>query len=192
MTASPTGSMFDTCKTISSKVAAERAGLHLQAKGSRYWSNCFMHEDKTASLVFYPDGGWYCFSCHKGGDAVKLYELLFDITPGDAAQRLLSDFTLTDTSVPVKKVVTGHQVNKAVSDIKQRRLDELIRIKHRAHARVNAIQGAKTRPTDKDLADIDNEVAKSSAAQDLIDRIELMTESDLLAWIQRGGLINDL
>jgi hypothetical protein len=41
--------------------------------GDRSRFHCPFHEDDTPSLVCYPgERGFYCFSCHRGGDAVKL------------------------------------------------------------------------------------------------------------------------
>ena len=35
--------------------------------------------------------GWYCYGCHKGGDAVKLYEEYLGCPPLDAAKALARD-----------------------------------------------------------------------------------------------------
>jgi hypothetical protein len=41
--------------------------------GERTLFTCPFHPDDTPSLTCYPgEGGWYCFSCRRGGDAVKL------------------------------------------------------------------------------------------------------------------------
>ena len=45
-------------------------------KGKRYYVKCPLHEEKTASMLVEEDKGlFYCFSCNKGGDAVRLIML---------------------------------------------------------------------------------------------------------------------
>lgn len=179
--------VFDTCKTISTKDAADRAGLQLKPKGNKHWTSCFLHDDKTASLAVYDDGGWYCFSCHAGGDAVRLYELLYNLKPIDAAKKLSADFGLSAPSdqVAPHKILTARDLQKTIDDIKWRRINMLLDIKHQAIARVSELN-------QNDDEKIFAEIAKSSAAQDLINRIELLTGDDLLAWIKKGGTLNDL
>ena len=55
---------------------ALREGIRLRQKGSRAWACCPLHGEKTPSLCFYPDGRWYCFGCHRGGDAVDFLAAL--------------------------------------------------------------------------------------------------------------------
>lgn len=179
--------MFDACKAISAKDAADRAGLKLTRKGNKHWTNCFLHDDRTASLAIYDDGGWYCFSCHAGGDAVKLYELLYDLKPADAAKKLSADFDVKASDQKPRKILTARDLQKTIDDIKWRRINMLLDMKHKAQARINDL-GDQPSNHDKVFA----EVAKSSAAQDLINRIELLTGDDLLAWIKKGGTLNDL
>ena len=185
--------VFDACKTISAKDAAAKAGLQTRQKGKKHWTNCFLHDDKTASLALYDDnGGWYCFSCHAGGDAVKLYELLYNLTAKDAAQKLSADFSL---SAPVqgyqaapRKILTARDLNRSVGDIRWRRISQLLDIKYKALDRIKQIQ----QDTPQDLDKVDAEIAKCGAAQDLINRIDLLTGADLLAWVEKGGKLDDL
>ena len=40
--------------------------------GERWCFSCPFHRDDTPSLTAYPgERGWYCFSCQRGGDAVR-------------------------------------------------------------------------------------------------------------------------
>lgn len=88
-------SVFDQVRDIPAWQAAEHQGLQLKRSGSRWWACCPLHGEKTSSLCFYPDGGWYCFGCHKGGDAVSLYQELLDTDALTAAQRLAEDFGIS-------------------------------------------------------------------------------------------------
>lgn len=61
----------------------------LHKRGERYWARCpFGHADKTPSLVFFPDGGYKCFSCGAGGDAVSFLSRLKGVPPLVAATQL--------------------------------------------------------------------------------------------------------
>ena len=73
---------FPLARRISAADVARREGLHLRRRGAKEWACCPLHGEKTASLCFYEDGRWYCFGCHRHGDAVDLYaalqQVLFD------------------------------------------------------------------------------------------------------------------
>ena len=80
--------LFETARRVSSADVARNAGLALKRHGGREWTCCPLHSEKTASLCFYPDGGWYCFGCHAGGDAVDLYAALYTVTRVEAAKTI--------------------------------------------------------------------------------------------------------
>ena len=43
------------------------------------WYHCFMHKDDTPSLAVYnSENRFYCYSCHKSGDVIDAYQLLFN------------------------------------------------------------------------------------------------------------------
>ena len=47
----------------------------VQRRGSRYFACCPLHVEKTPSFCIYPDSNsYYCFGCHKQGDAFTLIE----------------------------------------------------------------------------------------------------------------------
>ena len=83
--------LFEQARRIASADVARSAGLDLRRHGGREWTRCPLHGEKTASLCFYPDGGWYCFGCHAGGDAVDLYAALHHVTAGEAARELTGE-----------------------------------------------------------------------------------------------------
>jgi len=94
--------LFDSVRHISAIDAAERAGIPLVRRGGSMWACCPLHGEKTPSLKFYEgDRGWTCFGCHKGGDAVKLYEELYRVEPVEAARMLAAAFGIAvDESLP--------------------------------------------------------------------------------------------
>ena len=51
----------------------ESYGVKVEKSGSHYKCCCPIHGEKTASLVIYPDGHWYCYgACQSGGDALSI------------------------------------------------------------------------------------------------------------------------
>ncbi len=94
--------LFDSVRHITAIEAAERAGIPMVRRGSSYWACCPIHSEKTPSMKFYEgDRGWTCFGCHKGGDAVKLYEELYRVEPVEAARMLAAAFGIAvDESRP--------------------------------------------------------------------------------------------
>jgi len=47
---------------------AHRFSVPLKRSGRTYVACCPFHVDRTPSFVVFPDGGWKCFGCQKGGD----------------------------------------------------------------------------------------------------------------------------
>lgn len=187
--------LFQICRMISAKEAAERAGLYLKKHGSRYWANCFLHDDKTPSLAFFEDGGFYCFSCHAGGDAVKLYELLYSLPPTDAAKRLLTDFGLAEPSkddakaTPIKPRMTAADLQETVETIRERGIDELLVIKRKALKQIDIIE------QNSDLSENDRQKVMDlegivGLADHQIAKIETLSPGDLVAWVAGGASIN--
>lgn len=86
--------VFERCHALSAADVARRAGLPLKRSGGREWACCPLHQEKTASLCFYPDGRWYCFGCHAHGDAVDLYAALYGKSKLEAATALAEDRAL--------------------------------------------------------------------------------------------------
>ena len=93
--------LFDSVRHITAIDAAERAGIPMVRRGGGYWACCPLHGEKTPSLKFYEgDRGWTCFGCHKGGDAIKLYEELYRVEPVDAARMLATAFGIAVDEAP--------------------------------------------------------------------------------------------
>lgn len=84
--------LFATCRYISAVEVARVEGLSLKQRGAKWWTCCPLHGERTASLCFFPDGGWKCFGCNAGGDSVSLYAALHGLKPGDAARALAGIF----------------------------------------------------------------------------------------------------
>jgi hypothetical protein len=92
----PISNIFAEVKAEVPSLQAYRlyAGQDLKRTGARWMARCPFHDDRSPSLVFYPDGGWYCFGCGAGGDSVDFVARLFNLRPLEAAQKLAEDFHL--------------------------------------------------------------------------------------------------
>jgi hypothetical protein len=77
-------------------LANRLCGGQMRCIGERWTARCPLpdHEDRTPSFVVYPgDGGWWCFGCDRGGDAVNLAALAWEHErQDDAAAYLLLTF----------------------------------------------------------------------------------------------------
>lgn len=53
------------------EVLAERYGVPLRGRGRRLYGRCPFHDDRSPSLVVYPETrSWFCFGCRQWGDAI--------------------------------------------------------------------------------------------------------------------------
>ena len=88
--------LFEAIKTVSCGEAAARLGLKGKRTGpTRSVYCCPWHLDRTPSLVCFDEQNrFYCFSCHKHGDAADLYSAVLGLGMYDAARRVCEDFAL--------------------------------------------------------------------------------------------------
>jgi len=89
-------------------------------------------------------------------------------------------------------VVNPATTAREIDTIKWRRVSRLLDIKHAASKRIREIEEGKTTLTDADMDKVFAQVARKSAAEDLIERIELLSGDDLKDWVLKGGKIDDL
>lgn len=186
--------MYDVCKGVTAKDAADKAGIHLEQRGGKAWTNCFLHTDNHASMAFYEDGGFYCFSCHAGGDAVKLYELLYGLPPTDAAKRLMIDFGLASgkifTRKPVKKT-TVTQLKNAAELIRERTINELLEKQRGVQDKINALCDKSQLSEDEQLT-----VSKLTELKGRyfiwMGQLESCTLTELVDWAAKGAHLDDL
>lgn len=83
-------------------------GLELNKSG---FCKCFLHADHTPSMKFYPNGkGFYCFSCHAGGDCIDFVKLLFGISFAEACEKINMDCNL---GLPIGKRPTIRQYRRS-------------------------------------------------------------------------------
>lgn len=78
-------------RLVTVQEAAERYGFTPNRAG---YICCPFHNEKTASLKFFPDGGWKCFGCGAGGSVIDFVMKLFDVPFRQAVVRIDHDFSL--------------------------------------------------------------------------------------------------
>lgn len=79
---------------VPARDAAERYGFTPNRAG---YICCPFHSERTPSLKLFPDGGWKCFGCGKGGSSIDFVMELFNLDFRQAAVRLDLDFSLNLT-----------------------------------------------------------------------------------------------
>ena len=63
--------------------------VKLERKGSNYWGLCPFHGEKTPSFSVTPSKQiFYCFGCHKGGNAIHFVSNIENISYYDAIRAL--------------------------------------------------------------------------------------------------------
>jgi DNA primase len=187
--------LFDAVRHITAIEAAERAGIPLVRRGGSLWACCPLHGEKTPSMKFYEgDRGWVCFACHKGGDAVKLYEELYHLEPVDAAKALAAAFGIavdeTAPAGPLPKPKPGNRHKERAAEILYNRLwGEACDRKWKAQAALDRLHA-------DGKADWENPVFVAalrvrSLAEDQLDALTGYDMNDKLALLAEGGAPGD-
>jgi len=81
----------DVRRLVCARAAAECYGFRPNRAG---YITCPFHNERTASLKLYDDGGWHCFGCGAGGSSIDFVSKLFELSPLEAVRRMNADFNL--------------------------------------------------------------------------------------------------
>ena len=81
---------------VSCREAAERYGVSVNRQGKAL---CPFHNDRHPSL-YVADDHYYCFACGEHGDVIDFVGRLFQLSPYDAARKLMADFHLGPDKPP--------------------------------------------------------------------------------------------
>ena len=76
--------------------AAELCGINVNRYGKAL---CPFHNDRHPSL-YVADDHYYCFACGEHGDVIDFVGRLFQLSPYDAARKLMADFHLSPDKPP--------------------------------------------------------------------------------------------
>lgn len=156
---------------LSTLDVARSAGLELRQRGGKQWACCPFHNERTPSFAVYPDGRrWYCFSCHRGGDAAALYQQLYNVSIRDALRAVGKDEA---TFAPVRSA--GEELRRKCERWRDARWDAACRELHESNA---LLEGH----TSDDAALWDAVEARERAAR-LLDALEQASPRDLVAML---------
>ena len=90
-------SIFETVKgNVSLREVAQRYGIDVNRYGKAL---CPFHNDRHPSLLV-ADDHYYCFACGEHGDVIDFVGRLFQLSPYDAARKLMADFYLSPDKPP--------------------------------------------------------------------------------------------
>lgn len=63
---------------------------NIKSGHARFTACCPFHSEKTGSFTVYPNNTYYCFGCHKGGDAIEFVRKLHDFNFVESVKFLLN------------------------------------------------------------------------------------------------------
>lgn len=156
---------------LSTLDVARSAGLELRQRGGKLWACCPFHNERTPSFAIYPDGrGWYCFSCHRGGDAAALYQQLYKVSIREALRAVGKDEA---AFAPVRSA--GEELRRKVERWRDARWDAACRELHASDALLEAHMH-------DDDALWDAVEARENAAR-LLDALEQASPRELVAML---------
>ena len=89
--------IFEIVKeNVNLREAAELYGIDVNRYGKAL---CPFHNDRHPSL-YVADDHYYCFACGERGDVIDFVGRLFQLSPYDAARKLMADFHLSPDKPP--------------------------------------------------------------------------------------------
>ena len=89
--------IFEIVKeNVNLREAAELYGIDVNRYGKAL---CPFHNDRNPSL-YVADDYYYCFACGEHGDVIDFVGKLFQLSPYDAARKLVADFHLSPDKPP--------------------------------------------------------------------------------------------
>ena len=89
--------IFEIVKeNVNLREAAELYGIDVNRYGKAL---CPFHNDRNPSL-YVADDHYYCFACGEHGDVIDFVGRLFQLSPYDAARKLMADFHLSPDKPP--------------------------------------------------------------------------------------------
>lgn len=165
---------------LSTLEVAQSAGLDLRRRGGKWWARCPFHSERTPSFAIYPDGrGWFCFSCHRGGDAAALYQQLYGVSIREALRAVGKDEA---TFAPVRSA--GEELRRKVERWRDAQWNAACHALHRSEAMLEA-------HTTDDAALWDTVETREQAAR-LLDALEQASPRDLVAMMGEAADVRKL
>ena len=100
---------------VSCREAAERYGVEVNHYGMAL---CPFHNDRHPSL-YVADDHYYCFACGEHGDVIDFVGKLFQLSPYDAARKLMADFHLSPDKPPSAAALHAKRVQTKAQQLRE-------------------------------------------------------------------------
>ena len=188
-----TVTVFEAARQADCLQAAERLGLRLKRSSGKAFACCLFHAERTPSMCLYPGSdGFYCFGCHKHGDAIRLYQQALNCTPLEAARRICEDFGFPYEDQPRKRAPPLPQsvrradawtLAKQLDGLREKRADELLARMRSAEAVLARVEASHNDPEAvMDDADWQCAMKIKTTVQEQLAMLDGMTLADLLEY----------
>ena len=188
--------VFEAARQADCVLAAERLGLRLKRSGSRAFTCCLFHVERTPFMCLYPgDGGFYCFGCHEHGDAIRLYQQALNCTPLEAARRICEDFGFPYEDQPRKRAPPLPQsvrradawtLAKRLDALREKQADALLARMRSAEAIMARVEASHNDPEAvMDDADWQCAMKIKSTVQEQLAMLDSMTLVELLEYTKQ-------
>ena len=108
--------IFEIVKeNVNLREAAEVYGIDVNRYGKAL---CPFHNDRHPSL-YVADDHYYCFACGAYGDVIDFVGRLFQLSPYDAAQKLMADFHLSPDKPPSAAALHAKRVQTEAQQLRE-------------------------------------------------------------------------
>lgn len=142
-------------------------------------------------MCFYEDGGWYCFGCHQGGDAVALYAAMNRMDMYEAAKQLAARYGIEVRQDTPKRPNTARKpvdvsgVLQALRAWEHERWERMFRIERFAH---QTLEGFTNLNAAWDDPRIVMALRARTAAGMELDQMQGMSVADLIQLYKQEGM----
>ena len=100
---------------VSCREAAELYGVEVNHYGMAL---CPFHNDRHPSL-YVADDHYYCFACGEHGDVIDFVGRLFQLSPYDAARKLMADFHLSPDKPPSAAALHAKRIRTEAQQLRE-------------------------------------------------------------------------
>ena len=108
--------IFEIVKeNVNLREAAELYGIDVNRYGKAL---CPFHNDRNPSL-YVADDHYYCFACGEHGDEIDFVGKLFQLSPYDAARKLMADFHLSPDKPPSAAALHAKRIRTEAQQLRE-------------------------------------------------------------------------
>ena len=108
--------IFEIVKeNVNLREAAELYGIDVNRYGKAL---CPFHNDRNPSL-YVADDHYYCFACGEHGDVIAFVGKLFQLSPYDAARKLMADFHLSPDKPPSAAALHAKRIRTEAQQLRE-------------------------------------------------------------------------